>query len=440
MLGAAAGAAARSARGRRQALQAWIAGPRGKDEDGRVRSVNEFFNRRIQFARTTEVWGADRLLGQPAGDCSTRARGDCEDYAIAKYFSLLATGVPVAQAAPGLRAGAARRARRAAASAHGAGLLCDPDARAADPRQPGHRAAPRVATPRPGHRFSASTAKVCGKVSGCSPQATRWHACRAGETCWARRGPKDSNEAGEKHVADSSNLVAAAGQPAAGLRRQRDGLRERRARQPADAAAHEEQRQRHLAGAGAVAAARATAGDEPADDAPSSTPASTSEIRFISAHGRAVVPARRADQKPLHAPAWFVRLVPIGLGARRGAGVRRLARAGHGAGHQPQRLRARRPVARRLERRRRPGCGHGPVGGHGRRLWSAASAGRWTRRWSRPRPWSTGEFVTVPEPRVPELARLTQAMNTMVEPAAPDLRGAGRSRSSRCAGRPTATR
>lgn len=61
-------------------------------EADKLRRVNEFFNRRVRFVEDAQVWGrADywasplELLGQGAGDC--------EDFAIAKYFSLIEAGV-----------------------------------------------------------------------------------------------------------------------------------------------------------------------------------------------------------------------------------------------------------------------------------------------------------------------------------------------------------
>ena len=68
----------------------------------------QFFNRRIVFRDDSEVWGQVDHWASPL-ELLDKGRGDCEDYAIAKYFSLLALGMPVAQAAPGLRAGADRR-------------------------------------------------------------------------------------------------------------------------------------------------------------------------------------------------------------------------------------------------------------------------------------------------------------------------------------------
>lgn len=54
--------------------------------------VNQFFNRRIYFREDTEVWGQIDYWASPL-ETIARGQGDCEDYAIAKYFSLLASGV-----------------------------------------------------------------------------------------------------------------------------------------------------------------------------------------------------------------------------------------------------------------------------------------------------------------------------------------------------------
>lgn len=62
-------------------------------EPRRVASVNEFINRRIAFADDLETTGVVDDWASPLESLG-RGRGDCEDYAIAKYFLLRATGVP----------------------------------------------------------------------------------------------------------------------------------------------------------------------------------------------------------------------------------------------------------------------------------------------------------------------------------------------------------
>jgi predicted transglutaminase-like cysteine proteinase len=64
------------------------------DEEGQLSTVNSFFNRRIVFTDDREVWGQADHWASPF-ETLAQGRGDCEDYAIAKYFSLLALGMPV---------------------------------------------------------------------------------------------------------------------------------------------------------------------------------------------------------------------------------------------------------------------------------------------------------------------------------------------------------
>lgn len=62
-------------------------------ERQRLTVVNNFFNQRIAFRDDTEVWGVIDYWATPL-ELLDKGRGDCEDYAIAKYMSLLAAGVP----------------------------------------------------------------------------------------------------------------------------------------------------------------------------------------------------------------------------------------------------------------------------------------------------------------------------------------------------------
>ena len=66
------------------------------DEEGQLAAVNGFYNRRIVFAEDSEVWGQVDHWASPL-EALEKGRGDCEDYAIAKYFSLLSMGMPVAR-------------------------------------------------------------------------------------------------------------------------------------------------------------------------------------------------------------------------------------------------------------------------------------------------------------------------------------------------------
>lgn len=77
-----------------QALQAVLAPL--TDDDARLAAVNQFFNRRIVFTEDLAAWGVADQWSSPLESLDS-GRGDCEDYAIAKYFSLVASGVPVAR-------------------------------------------------------------------------------------------------------------------------------------------------------------------------------------------------------------------------------------------------------------------------------------------------------------------------------------------------------
>jgi predicted transglutaminase-like cysteine proteinase len=75
-------------------LQALIAQSAGLDEDAQLAAVNGFFNRRIVFRDDAQAWGEPDHWASPL-EALDKGYGDCEDYAIAKYFALLAIGTPV---------------------------------------------------------------------------------------------------------------------------------------------------------------------------------------------------------------------------------------------------------------------------------------------------------------------------------------------------------
>jgi predicted transglutaminase-like cysteine proteinase len=66
------------------------------DDEKRLALLNTFFNRRIFFREDAEAWGQVDYWASPL-ETLIRGQGDCEDYAIAKYFSLLAAGVDPAR-------------------------------------------------------------------------------------------------------------------------------------------------------------------------------------------------------------------------------------------------------------------------------------------------------------------------------------------------------
>jgi len=59
----------------------------------RLTLVNTFFNKNIRFGTDLEVWEQEDYWATPL-ETLGRGAGDCEDFVIAKYFSLLALGVP----------------------------------------------------------------------------------------------------------------------------------------------------------------------------------------------------------------------------------------------------------------------------------------------------------------------------------------------------------
>jgi len=78
-----------------RALQAMLAAAAAQDDAGKLRAVNDFFNHRIAFRDDQQVWGSADYWASPL-ELLERGAGDCEDFAIAKYFSLLALGLPAA--------------------------------------------------------------------------------------------------------------------------------------------------------------------------------------------------------------------------------------------------------------------------------------------------------------------------------------------------------
>lgn len=59
----------------------------------RLRKANDFFNQRVRFADDSAIWGQADYWATPL-ETLGRGSGDCEDYAIAKYFTLVHMGVP----------------------------------------------------------------------------------------------------------------------------------------------------------------------------------------------------------------------------------------------------------------------------------------------------------------------------------------------------------
>ncbi|CAN5706394.1 transglutaminase-like cysteine peptidase [soil metagenome] len=79
-----------------RALDAMIVALDAADDAAKITAVNQFFNRRITYAEDSDVWGEIDYWASPL-ELLEKGRGDCEDYVIAKYFSLVALGMPTAK-------------------------------------------------------------------------------------------------------------------------------------------------------------------------------------------------------------------------------------------------------------------------------------------------------------------------------------------------------
>jgi predicted transglutaminase-like cysteine proteinase len=62
-------------------------------ESEQLRAVNDFYNNHIQFRDDVDIWGQVDYWASPL-ESLQKGAGDCEDFAIAKYFTLIAMGIP----------------------------------------------------------------------------------------------------------------------------------------------------------------------------------------------------------------------------------------------------------------------------------------------------------------------------------------------------------
>jgi predicted transglutaminase-like cysteine proteinase len=78
-------------------LQAWqqlIANQKATSVLEKTKAVNDFFNKNTRFSDDIIHWKQSDYWATPIETLGTSA-GDCEDYTIAKYFTLIRLGVPV---------------------------------------------------------------------------------------------------------------------------------------------------------------------------------------------------------------------------------------------------------------------------------------------------------------------------------------------------------
>lgn len=66
---------------------------RRSNEINALKQVNDFFNQQIKFATDVQVWKKNDYWASPMQTLAIR-KGDCEDFAIAKYFSLITANIP----------------------------------------------------------------------------------------------------------------------------------------------------------------------------------------------------------------------------------------------------------------------------------------------------------------------------------------------------------
>lgn len=63
-------------------------------ESEKLHRINDFFNHTVRYDTDQNIWGQNDYWATPL-ETLALARGDCEDYAIAKYFSLINLGIPL---------------------------------------------------------------------------------------------------------------------------------------------------------------------------------------------------------------------------------------------------------------------------------------------------------------------------------------------------------
>ncbi|WPN48706.1 MULTISPECIES: cysteine protease LapG [unclassified Pseudomonas] len=81
------------ARGRIEAWGQMLQGERGAPEREQLTAVNRFFNQQLTFQDDTRIWHQTDYWATPV-EALNKGAADCEDYALAKYFSLRQLGVP----------------------------------------------------------------------------------------------------------------------------------------------------------------------------------------------------------------------------------------------------------------------------------------------------------------------------------------------------------
>jgi len=74
-------------------LQELITTLKSAPESEKLKQINDFFNRKINFGEDIDVWGKSDYWATPLESIGRQA-GDCEDYSIAKYTFLKTLNIP----------------------------------------------------------------------------------------------------------------------------------------------------------------------------------------------------------------------------------------------------------------------------------------------------------------------------------------------------------
>ncbi|MGE8068476.1 cysteine protease LapG [Pseudomonas sp. NPDC089569] len=81
------------AQGRIEAWSQMLQGERNAPEREQLNTVNRFFNQQLSFQDDTRIWHQTDYWATPI-ESLIKGAADCEDYALAKYFSLRQLGIP----------------------------------------------------------------------------------------------------------------------------------------------------------------------------------------------------------------------------------------------------------------------------------------------------------------------------------------------------------
>ncbi|MBJ3592415.1 transglutaminase-like cysteine peptidase [Salmonella enterica subsp. enterica serovar Saintpaul] len=86
------GPASAAAQQRINAWQQLLIQLRHAEEQTQLRTVNQFFNTQLHYAEDSDIWNSVDYWATPV-ESLRKGEADCEDYAIAKYFTLRQLGV-----------------------------------------------------------------------------------------------------------------------------------------------------------------------------------------------------------------------------------------------------------------------------------------------------------------------------------------------------------